>query len=208
MFKLVTNCPVAFDSHDHTHPLGTKQDNHTSVELIQELEEHKMMFTLMDLGCSGGQFIIDAADRHHDAIGLEGSDYSIVHARANWPKYNEEHLFTCDIGRPFLVLWDFNDKVVQFDYITAWESMEHIRPEYLDIMLTNVYNHLADDGLFFGSLGLQDVSHHPSCHTPEEWKQILSKLFVVEDYPFKNSVRPGAPETTFPFAARKRKWVQ
>ena len=48
----------------------------------------------LDLGCSGGQLVIDYIDRGHLGIGLEGSNYSVINKRANWPKYHNKNLFT------------------------------------------------------------------------------------------------------------------
>jgi hypothetical protein len=54
----------------------------------------------MDLGCSGGGIILDALLRGHMAIGLEGSDVSLKQQRAEW-RVIPNHLFTCDITKPF-----------------------------------------------------------------------------------------------------------
>lgn len=78
---------IAYESIDHMRPLGTRMDNHTSVEFIEELEEYFAMYRgidkikLLDLGCAGGQFVVDMAVRGHIAVGLEGSNYNIRHKK-------------------------------------------------------------------------------------------------------------------------------
>ena len=64
MITLNTNHPVAYDSPDHICPWGTKRDNFTSEGFINEtLKFHaqrgKDKINFLDLGCSGGQLVID-----------------------------------------------------------------------------------------------------------------------------------------------------
>ncbi len=118
-FELKTKYPVAISSPDHTHPWGTKRDNSTKAAFITEVETYfgGKKLTFLDLGCSGGQLTIDCNKRGHAAVGLEGSDYSVKNGRANWPQYYNKCLFTCDVCKPFKLLFD--GAPAQFDCITA-----------------------------------------------------------------------------------------
>ena len=110
MFDVLTDFRVACESPEHIKPLGTKIDNNTSAELIAEVESFfsgKKVSTL-DLGCSGGQFVVDLFKRGHRAVGIEGSDYSLRNRRANWPAYHKHLLFTADLTKPFEVFEDGN----------------------------------------------------------------------------------------------------
>jgi len=51
---------------------------------------------ILDMGCSGGGFVRNCLDDGCLAIGLEGSDYSKRHRRAEW-RVIPEYLFTCDV---------------------------------------------------------------------------------------------------------------
>ena len=92
-----TNYPVAFDSPDHIKPWGTKRDNTTNHAFIEEMHNHFKStkdldtFNFLDLGCSGGQLVVDFAQRGNLSVGLEGSDYSVIHGRANWPEYHNKN---------------------------------------------------------------------------------------------------------------------
>jgi SAM-dependent methyltransferase len=101
MISLITNYPIAYDSPDHIFPWGTMRDNSSSSDFIEEMEKHfsKQPIKMMDLGCSGGQLVVDFHNRGHLAVGLEGSDYSVKIQRANWPEWYNKILFTCDLTK-------------------------------------------------------------------------------------------------------------
>ena len=82
--KVITDYPVAYESKDHTEPWGTKGDNNTSLPYIEEIEKHfgGKKINFLDIGCSGGQLVVDLHNRGHKSIGIEGSDYSAKAGRA------------------------------------------------------------------------------------------------------------------------------
>jgi cyclopropane fatty-acyl-phospholipid synthase-like methyltransferase len=203
MIKINTEYPIAYDSPDHIQPHGTKQDNHTSLGLIEELKQYlnKQSFSIMDIGCSGGQFIVDCAKDGHTAVGIEGSDYSIIHQRANWPLYHNKNLFTADASKPFEVT--LLDEPLKFDVISAFEVIEHIAPNDLNQFFKNIYSHLKRDGIFIGSISDNKVEiingHvlHQSVFPQLDWRfKILTDEWAFKDtdfevdyYPFNNAVR-------------------
>jgi len=194
--KVITDFPIAYDSPDHIFPWGTRMDNTTDHGFIAEIEAyfHHKKINMMDIGCSGGQLVIDFNARGHKAIGLEGSDYSVQTARANWPAYHNKFLFTCNAAKPYKVTED-NGEEIKFDLITAWETIEHIHPDELDVFFQNICNHMSKDGIFCGSIALNtDVIEghvlHQSVFPAEKWmEEILPKYFKVHVMPFYNKVR-------------------
>jgi 2-polyprenyl-3-methyl-5-hydroxy-6-metoxy-1,4-benzoquinol methylase len=198
IMKVITDYPVAKDSPDHIFPWGTKRDNTTDLGFIQEIEQYfNRKIKTLDVGCSGGQLTIDFNNRGHTAIGIEGSDYSVKHHRANWPQYHNRCLFTCDATKPYQVV-DDEGNPVQFDLITSWEVVEHIRPGDLRQFFTNIKNHMADDAIFCASIApIPDIIEghvlHQSVFTKEVWfNKLLPKHFSqVSDLPFQNKVRYG-----------------
>jgi len=204
---LETDFPVALDSPDHLHPWGTLQDNAIGSEhyqgegaklMLDELYSYfgEQSISIMDLGCSGGQFTIDALNRGWLAVGLEGSDYSIVHHRAAWPEYHNKNLFTCDCSKPFQVLID--GEPAQFDCITTFEFLEHLHPDTLDTLFDNVCKHLTPNGIFCGQYSIGPDSGNPRDKFPLHqtiqgagwWNKKFSEYFnIVEDYPFKGCLR-------------------
>jgi cyclopropane fatty-acyl-phospholipid synthase-like methyltransferase len=126
----------------------------------------------MDIGCSGGAFVRDCLEDGHLAIGLEGSDYSLVRKRAEWATI-PDNLFTCDVTKPFEVLED--GKLAIFNIISAWEVMEHIKEEDLTGLCQNVRRHLHRDGYWIMSVSEQQGEHHVCVHGPEWWKNLMGR---------------------------------
>lgn len=150
--RLVTDHPIAIHSNDHIHPWGTANDNTRAPFFIRKCEElfpNKKNLKYMDIGCAGGGIVFDALLRGHFAIGLEGSDYSLKHQRAEW-RALKRNLFTCDVSFPFEVQ-DVEGNIVRFDVISAWEVLEHIPEDSLEQMIGNIVNHLEVGGIFVGT---------------------------------------------------------
>lgn len=202
MFTLTTNNPIAYDSPDHILPWGTMRDNSTSLPFIEEMENYfqNQPIKIMDLGCSGGQLVIDFHNRGHLAVGLEGSDYSVKHQRANWPEWHNKLLFTCDVTKPYQV--KFNDEDAKFDLITAWEVVEHIHPDDLHMFFTLIAKHLTPKGIFVASVStnhdvIEGVKLHQSVFSETDWLfNILNEDNSFKDnnlewqsYPFQHKVR-------------------
>lgn len=211
--KLITQHTLAINSPDHNYPWGTIRDNNTSLPFIKEIENYfneKQKLSILDIGCSGGQLVVDFYNRGHDAIGIEGSDISLKSGRANWPEYHNKLLFTCDATQPYTITDNFMQKKVYLDCITAWEVIEHIAPNELETFFTNITNHMHEKSIFVGSISLVGdsplgVQLHQSLFEKEEWlNNILPKYFIVEEYPFNFTVRPDVVNTSF-FVKLKKK---
>src|SRR5262245_5090144 len=79
-----TDYPVAFDSPDHLAPHGTAENNITHYGFIAKMTKLLGKGAYLDLGCSGGQLVVDFYRVGWRAVGLEGSDYSKRKGRAAW----------------------------------------------------------------------------------------------------------------------------
>jgi len=202
--KLITNNPVAYESPDHLMPWGTKNDNSTNHLFIDEIQTFfKQNYELdkikfLDLGCSGGQLVVDFHNRGNLSVGLEGSDYSVKHQRANWPEYHNSLLFTCDITKPYS-LHDGDDKI-NFNIITAWEVVEHIHPDDLKNFFQYINDNLEEEGIFLASISTKEdiiEGHilHQSVFSEKIWYEKLNNdilqntNLVLYSYPFLNVVR-------------------
>jgi len=197
--NLITEFPVAYESPDHLVPTGTKNDNNTNIGYIEEVEKlfNGKKINVMDLGCAGGQLIVDFSNRGHTAVGVEGSDYNIKHKLHNWPNKHKEVLFTADLTKPYKVL-DEDGNRVKFDLISSWEVIEHIAWENLDKFFENMFDNLKEDGLFVGSINTgPDIREekdtltflHQSVFPEEFWKKHILNKYEVAEYPFVNRVR-------------------
>jgi 2-polyprenyl-3-methyl-5-hydroxy-6-metoxy-1,4-benzoquinol methylase len=197
--KVLSKYPVALDSPDHLYPWGTARDNTTDHGFINEVETYfgNIPLKVLDIGCSGGQLVVDFNARGHQAIGIEGSDFSVKTQRANWPAYHNVYLFTCDATKEYSIVDHEGAPNVLFDLITAWEVVEHIRYEDLDAFFGNICKHMHKESIFCASIApIADVQGgytlHQSVYSAEEWiTNILPKYFRVYDLPFDNKVRYG-----------------
>lgn len=193
--KLITDHPIAIDSPDHLEPWGTMRDNSTDNGFIQEVvSRFQRKINFIDLGCSGGRLVREMIPYSEYAIGLEGSDYSILHQRAEWPDLNQKNLFTCDISQPFRIV-DDQDTPIKFDCITAWEVVEHIDPERMNQFFLNIQNLMHPESIFCCSISyIGDVVNgrelHQTIWSEEEWNNYFSTLGCFEDtIPIQKRVR-------------------
>lgn len=194
LFKVDTNKAVARDSHDHQWPRGTLADNSTNPRFNLKLYDYfdnRNDLCVLDLGCSGGGFVRSFLEDGYTAIGLEGSDASKKLRSAEWETCRH-HLFTTDITAPFSIT-DDKGKALSFHCITQWEVLEHIPEDKLDVLFNNIKRHLADDGIFVGSVDMAPdgnpitgAVYHVTLKSESWWLARFAKagLVPVSNHPF------------------------
>ncbi len=166
-----TEKPIAIDSMDHTHPLGSRIDSSSSAAFNRKLFEliPANEVRLLDLGCSGGGFVRSILDAGGFAIGVEGSDFSLKRKRAEWGQI-PNHLFTADITEPF-TLRNCAPEPITFNVVTGWELLEHIPDEGIDAAVSNIVRHAAHPVYpcyFIGSISQSIEPHHVTAK-PKQW---------------------------------------
>jgi SAM-dependent methyltransferase len=148
MIRLETEHPVAIESPDHLCPHGCIRDNYPSVGLIGEVTEYfdRNRIVMIDLGCAGGQFVVDFIKQGDIGIGLEGSSHALHgEGKSNWKKYHNKNLFFCDISKDFQLF--LNEEPLKADFIHSEEVFEHISEDNLDILFDNIKKHLKPSGI-------------------------------------------------------------
>ena len=72
MIKLETKNPIAYHSADHKFPQGSISDNNTNSNYIAVIKSYfnNQKINIMDLGCSGGQIVIDHHNLGDISVGL------------------------------------------------------------------------------------------------------------------------------------------
>lgn len=167
----------AYGSPDHLVPWGTRWDRSSNGrfnEKLWQLYPQTQVVKVLDLGCSGGDFVKSCIDDGQFAVGMEGSTFSKEHKRSAWAVI-PEYLFTCDITRPFQLLFQTGseEQQVKFDVVTSWEVMEHLKEEDLPALAANVHAHLCPGGLWIMSVAnWEDVRAGVRLHQtvkPEAW---------------------------------------
>jgi SAM-dependent methyltransferase len=159
MITLEATKQIAYDSPDHICPVGSIRDNFSSLGLIGEVTDYfnGKQISVLDLGCAGGQFVVDFIKQGDIGVGLEGSSNSLKGVgKKNWDKYHNKNLFLCDITKDYQLYQDSHP--MEFDFIHSEEVFEHIAPEDIDSMLKNIIKHLKPGGLcVFGVSLVPDV---------------------------------------------------
>lgn len=198
--------PIADDSLDHLEPRGTARDNTHWLPFVAKCEQlfsHRDV-RYLDIGCAGGGLVFDFAARRHFAMGLEGSDYSLRHKRAEWATI-PDNLYTCDVTRRFSIADRGTGQPFEFDVIGIWDVLEHLAEERLDVFFSNVRSHLSRDGLFCGTVSTREAMHsattgrnHHETVQPKDWwlnafatagfKNVARPTFDFFDYPRGNGI--------------------
>jgi len=148
----------------------------------------------MDLGCAGGQAVIDIYNKGNISCGIEGSDLDVMlnnsthGVRESWINYKDICLFKADITKPFTVL-DENDELQLFDIITAWDVLEHPVPEDIPNVIDNIIKHLKSDGVFVALVNIVNGTHH-QCVKPESWWLDIFKEKGLENVGFGMDTSP------------------
>src|SRR5688572_9634368 len=154
-FALQTKHPVAYESPDHIAPKGTAVNNSTNKKFVLHMDTRlhrefgEKTLSVLDMGCAGGQMVADFLSLRWHGVGLEGSDFSLKHRRANWAQLANKNLFTCDIAKPFQIF--LHGQPAKFHLITSWEVLEHIATPDLPTLFDNVRHHLEVGGYFVAS---------------------------------------------------------
>lgn len=204
-WTVVTEHPVALDSPDHLHPHGTANDDTHSIPFVQACErEFGSPLRYMDIGCSGGGIVEDFLSRGHEAVGLEGSDYSGRHNRASWPRI-PGNLFTCDVRYPFQVLRD--GEPAKFDVISGWAFLEHIDEDKLPCLFQLVRDHLVAAGLFIGSISeAYDGPWHVTRKPREWWSEKMEEHGFTSMHRYRNHFQPHEFARTDGFGPNGHGW--
>lgn len=174
--------PLALDSDDHKFPRGAASDNTRYPRFCRKVESvFGRAIRLVDLGAAGGGLVWDLLLSGNFAVGLEGSDYSLVNQRAFWPVI-PNYLFTCDISKPFQVLELPSQRLALFDVVSCWEVLEHIREEDLPELLSNIKMHLREEGLLLASVATFEDSDpdigakwHVTVREREWWEDLIKR---------------------------------
>lgn len=199
-YKILAEREIALESLDYKDPKGAVRDNSTNSGYISEIEGYfqNRSINYLDLGCAGGQLVVDFLKKGHTAFGIDGNPDIVkknrhTAARRNWSNYLGKNLFNCDIAKNFQIIdTEDNNATVLFDCISAWEVLEHIEKSDLHVLMKNIHSNLKDGGIFVGSVNLSDRDpHHVSTFSEKIWRNEIFEPagFRVEKYKFKNKVR-------------------
>jgi len=127
--------------------------------------------TAIDLGAAIGDLVKGFIDRGVDAVGIEGSPSCIPYLVC--PR---EKMAIHDLTKPLPPL-------PKFDVVTCFEVIEHIEPEYTDILLNNI-TQLSDVLVISICCYGPTTKVHPNVKTFPFWEEKFKQLGFTR-YPDK-----------------------
>lgn len=205
---IVTEHPIALDSNDHLKPWGAIQDYGDPTNLcnymITEWPDKK---TLLDLGTANGSVVAGATFMGYDAYGIEGSDAARKGQGESepWGIYYNTRLFNADLRYPFYLYktmqgyfnrrcdihYETYDLLCTFSLITAWDVMEHLTEDTIDVTMNNIARHSHRGTFFLATIQFDNVGNKLYHHLLKHREWWLAKF---AEFGFKNKGFCGAHE--------------
>lgn len=192
--KIITEYPQAYSSPDFLDPDGAINDNNSNDEFIASMLRltNNYKFSILDLGCAGGQMVVDFHNRGHTSAGVEGSDKHVMkqvaRGRENWDIYEDVCLFRADVTKPFYIL-DENDDLYRFNIITSWEFLEHPPCDTVPMTISNMKKHLTPNGIMLHMINTSPGWKH-QCPQSGEWWDEQFKTFGFKSYKYPIQTTP------------------
>lgn len=124
--------------------------------------------SVIDAGCAVGDLVDEFLRSDLDAYGLEGTENVIP-----WLKIPRERLFIGDLRTEIRLQR-------KFDLVICLEVLEHIEPEYTDILLGNLTG-MSDRLLLSAAPPGQDGLYHVNCRQMTYWSEKLDNLGYQSD---------------------------
>ena len=195
--------PIATDSLDHTHPLGTAQDNSTNPAFVRKLFDWipATDVRLLDLGCAGGAL---SARCSRPAAWRSASRARTTRSSGSAAEWGTipDYLFTADATEPFQLR---NGRAMRFNVITGWEFFEHIPEDKLIGVADNIRRHATAGAIFVGSISRGVEPHHQTSRDKAWWIERLGDLGLhhgpaIEEHFGGDLVRGSADPQAVSFA--------
>lgn len=138
------------------------------------IKAYPNMKSVIDVGCAIGDYVKGFNDRELMADGIEGSEASI-------PYQIEPHFILIqDIRLPF--------SLGERDLCMSLEVLEHVEPEYAEILVQNLTN-LSDNVLITAAPPGQLGVGHVNCQPQSYWIDMFKKLDFCIDNHIMNIIR-------------------
>lgn len=195
--NVITKHP-RINSQDYHNPCGAKQDNHSNEVYIKEICQlfNNAPFSYLDLGCAGGQSVIDIAQKGYVSAGIDGCGKDRIlevstseGVTNNWTRYSDKNLFSADISQPFRIV-DENNQAIKFDLITAWDFLEHPTQDEIPQVISNIKGHLSQDGWFICLIAKSEAIWHQCVKTDQWWiESFTSRGFDLKKIPITSNPR-------------------
>jgi cyclopropane fatty-acyl-phospholipid synthase-like methyltransferase len=122
--------------------LEQAQDN--KMHLLAQKMHFKPGQTMLDIGCGWGTLVMNSAKNY----GMDVTGITIAQAGADWGNNQIKEAGVADKAR--ILRMDYRDiPQKKYDKITCLEMAEHVGLKNFEKFMAQIYNLLADDGLFY-----------------------------------------------------------
>ncbi len=216
--SVTTLTPIARESADHRHPVGAINDNYANEAFVNKLfKMYPSIQSFLDIGCAGGQLVINLVKKGIIAIGVEGSSTVLLgNGRENWMKNFGKSLFFADITKPFAIQKEGEQYF--FDLIHAEEVFEHLSVQEAKDTIANIKRVMTVSSILLLGISAREdcrmtrndklVILHKTVKPAEWWVGFfrdngLATLSVSETrldnwgWPLLNSNRSQIPDSMF-----------
>jgi len=152
----------------------------TVLELVgKSLSDRKFRAKVLDFCCGDGRLIVELLARYPYlaiVVGVDISERALAFAKAaTWADQRVEF---------FLDVVTAIQRIGHFDVVIAMEVLEHIPPENLPEIITQLHNALTEDGWLIVSVPTTNIPlnrKHYQHFTLQTLTQILSNRFSLQD---------------------------
>lgn len=141
--------------------------------------------SIIDIGCGIGDYVEGFEERGIPSFGLEGNKNVLPYL-----VIPEDSVFIRDLRKPVYLS--------HFDLVVCFEVLEHIEPEYADILVSNLTS-LSDRILVSAAPPGQGGHYHVNCQLSEYWED----AFTREGYQRKASVEDAIRDEWAPVRYKK-----
>lgn len=157
--------------------------------------------------------MLDFLLRGHNALGIEGSDFSLNMQRATWKHLSSKNLFTVDATKPYTI-YDSKQSLFKADVISAWEFFEHIPENKIECVFDNISRIIKNDGIFIGSISTypdedNGIVYHHTVRPVDWWRDVFknSGFVMIENSNFTvDDFCRGSGNGLLDWDVRKQPW--
>ena len=151
--------------------------------VVDAIESALDFKSVIDCGAAVGDLVNEFDKRGYRAMGIEGSTHA-----GEFLECREELMLFLDLAELFPRI------LAQFDLCICFEVLEHIDPEFADVLVLNLVA-LSNSILVSAAPPGQGGHHHVNCQLPEYWE----KKFGVHGYRRNIGIEQNVKHGLFPW---------
>lgn len=158
--------------------------NHNLIKVFKNINEGRN-YSLLDIGCGNGLFVLDVIKAGNIGVGIDGCHFYKDYPGFLWSEFPDNAILV-DASEAYEI---YNNKVLlQFDFITSWEHLEHIEEEQVNGWLANVKAHSHKNTKYIFSVSHRVTGSHICVKEENWWAKKFQDCGLHPDDKFKQAV--------------------